>query len=382
MDYRVFVQVSRDRLVLLVLAVLLLGGGLVLLQGPGLTPPPPPGPTADPADGAGADDGQVDPAAPAGVDGEVVAPSPAVAAAREVRPDTTGWTNGIIRGDISMAVNTIDRIESLLVVVEEQRLRNGPDGTERTVHSQMVPVAFDRRSTPTFEVRNVPFSSYPYLVTLYSPGLNGSRRTVTIDQQHPLADDVVLQLTAPGPFTLLVRDQDGLPHHDLDVRLLPVGEPQGRPRHDASTDSYGSAIFPSVLGGEYQVLLMQGGQVLLQPPPTIAVQAEARLYQTQIQGQGHTVTLPRGMPLEVRAVDVRGYGVPDARVKVYATERLKLTERVLTTDVSGRARFEHLAPGIWQIDVQKDGYQPRAQRITIQDRQPHDPVEIKLIWLR
>lgn len=373
-------MVSRDRLVLLVLAVLLLGGGLVLLQGPGPAPPPAPGAVDDPAASQPSGPGEVaSPAAGEFDDGQSV---PALAAPREVRPDTTGWTHGIIRGDIAMAVNTIDRIESLLVVVEEQRLRNGPDGTTRELHRQMVPVEFDRRSTPTFEVRKVPFSKYPYLVTLYSPGLNGSRRTVTIDAQSPLADDVVLQLTAPGPFTLLVRDQDGLPHADLDVRLLPVGDPQGRPRHDGRTDSYGSAIFPSVLGGEYQVLLMQGGQVLLQPAPSLTVQADARLYMTQIQGQGQTVMLPRGMPLEVRAVDVRGYGVPDARVKVYATERLKLTERELTTDASGRARFEHLAPGIWQIDVQKDGYQPRAQRITIQDRQPHDPVDVQLIWLR
>jgi hypothetical protein len=370
---------ARERILLTVLGLVVAATAWLLLRGPTEEPLAPPVPEATET-GATSTTAPPTPEAPAAASGDVL-DGPAVATPRQIQQDTSGWTTGVIRGDVSLAVNAIDKIQSLMVVVEEQRVRTGPDGSERKIHSQVVPIEFDRRSTPTFEVRNVPFSEYPYLVTLYSPGLNGSRRTVVVDAEHPLVEDVVLQLTVAGPLTLLLRDQDGLPYPQYDVRLSPVGDPLGRPRLDATSDSYGSAMFESVLGGDYQALVMQGGQQI-GPPHAITVIPDARLYQTQIQGQGQTLTIPRGVPLEVRVVDARGYGIQGAKVKVQATDRTRLTEMELPSDTIGAAKFPHLVPGTWQIDVFLDGYQPRSRQITIKDREPIDPVQINLVRLR
>ncbi len=295
--------------------------------------------------------------------------------------DTTGWTHGILRGDIELAVNAIDRIESLSVHVEELRGGLRSDGSYQAPFRRSIPVSFDRTRTPTFEIRDVPFSDYPYAVTVYTPGLNGSRRTVQLDAEHPIVEDIVLAISVGAPFSLLLRDQDGNPYPQLDVRLVPVGEPAGRPRLDAISDGYGCAIYESALAGDYAVHVFQNGQPLGEPQ-TVTVQPGGRLYQTRVQGQGQVVTIPRGQPLEVFVVDGNGYGIPDARVQLQATDKVRLTQLDLTTDAGGIARFPYLTPGVWQIDVTKDGCQPRFRQITVQDRTPIPRQELNLVRLR
>ncbi|MCB9879906.1 MAG: carboxypeptidase regulatory-like domain-containing protein [Planctomycetes bacterium] len=312
-------------------------------------------------------------------DGAIVVAATADAPRQKV--DTSGWSKGILRGDIELSVNAIDKIDSLMVVVEELRAASRPDGTFSNPYRSVTKIDFDRTRTPTFEVRDVPFSEYPFKVTVYSPGLNGSSRTLNVDAEHALADDIVLSVSCGGPYTLLLRDQDGNPYPQLDVRIAPIGEPLGRPRLDATSDSYGSAIFDSVLGGDYQVMVLQNGQPLGEVQ-TITVQTGVRLYQNRIQGQGQTLTIPRGMPLEVRVHDPRGYGIPDARIRIQATDRLRLTQFDATSDADGRVTFPYLTPGVWQIDVTKDRYQTRAKQITVKDRTPIDLQQIQLLLAR
>ena len=111
-------------------------------------------------------------------------------------------------------------------------------------------------------------------------------------------------------------------------------------------------------------------------------QTGVRLYQNRIQGQGQTLTIPRGMPLEVRVHDPRGYGIPDARIRIQATDRLRLTQFDATSDADGRVTFPYLTPGVWQIDVTKDRYQTRAKQITVKDRTPIDLQQIQLLLAR
>lgn len=371
----------RDLTVLLAALGLATAAGVMLLSkdtlaealppAPAPTPEAPPTPTAMAIEAShriAADDGAI-----------VIAPAIADAGRREV--DTAGWTKGVLRGDIELAVNAIDKIQDLMIYVEEQRNPARPDGSVHAPYSSVTKIDFDRTSTPTFEVRDVPFSDYPYKVTVYSPGLNGGSRTVTVDAEHALTDDIVLSVTCGGPFTLLLRDQDGNPYSQLDVRIAPVGEPLGRPRLDATSDGYGSAVFESVLGGDYQVMVLQNGQPLGELQ-TITVQSGVRLYQNRIQGQGQTLTIPRGMPLEVRVHDALGYGIPDARIRIQASDRLRLTQFEQTSDADGRVRFPYLTPGVWQIDVTKDRYQTRAKQITVKDRTPIDLQQIQLLLAR
>ncbi len=312
-------------------------------------------------------------------DGAIVVAATADSPRKKI--DTAGWTKGVLKGDIELSVSAIDKIESLMVFVEELRSATRPDGTFTNPHSSVTKVDFDRTRTPTFEVRDVPFSEYPFRVTVYSPGLNGSSRTVNVDAEHALVDDIVLSVSCGGPYTLGLRDQDGNPYPQLDVRLAPIGEPLGRPRLDATSDSYGSAIFDSVLGGDYQVMVLQNGQPLGEIH-TITVLTGVRLYQNRIQGQGQTLTIPRGMPLDVRVHDARGYGIPDARVRIQATDRVRLTEFDAVCDADGRVHFPYLTPGVWQIDVTKDLYQTRAKQITVKDRTPIDLQQIQLLLAR
>ena len=108
---------------------------------------------------------------------------PAVAASAPVREDTSGWTSGVIRGDVQLAVSVLDRLGSMTVIVEELKANFSGQAPRRIMQ------AVERgRGTPTFEVRDVPFSEYPYRVTLHVAGLNSSGRDRDPDNPNPMQD--------------------------------------------------------------------------------------------------------------------------------------------------------------------------------------------------
>lgn len=296
------------------------------------------------------------------------------------RENTAGWTKGIVRGDVQIAVSILDQIQSISVVVEELRNPLTPDGKPfRHPHSIIQKVELGV-GTPTFEVKDIPFSEYPYSVSLYVPGLNGGSRTITIDEKTPLCDDVVLAITPGSPFSVLLRDQDRTPYAGVDVRLIPVGNPPGRPPQQGTTDNFGSAFFEQVLAGDYQIVTGQQG-LPLAAPEVINVQPSARMFGSKVQAQSYSMTIERGQALEVFAL-CGGYRVADVKVRLQATDRLKLTQLEAMTDYNGRAEFPHLTPGVWQIDFIKDDFQRATRQITIKDGQPPVPVEGKLVRLR
>ncbi|MCC7061717.1 MAG: carboxypeptidase regulatory-like domain-containing protein [Planctomycetes bacterium] len=298
------------------------------------------------------------------------------------RVDTTGWTSGIVRGDVEIAVSCLDQIERITVVVEELRSPLAPDGRpfqRPKIIMQEVELGI---GTPTFEVKDIPFSEYPYTVSLYVPGLNGGSRTITIDEKTKLREDLVLRITPGSPFSVLLRDQDRTPYAGVDVRLIPVGNPPGRPPLQATTNNFGSALFEQVLSGDYQVVTGQKG-LPLATPEVINVQPGATMTRlgNTVQAQCYSMTIERGQALEVFAL-CGGYRVADVKVHLQATDRLKLTQLEAVTDYNGRAEFPHLTPGVWQIDFIKDDFQRATRQITIKDGQPPVPVEGKLVRLR
>jgi hypothetical protein len=297
---------------------------------------------------------------------------------REER-DTSGWTNGVIRGDIQLSVAALDKIKSIQVIVEEARGEFDAGGNFRRRWQKVVPVERGV-GTPTFEVTDVPFSDYPYQVIVYSPGLNGSRRMVSLSQQAPFVGDVVLAITPAAPFSILVRDQDNLPFTGVDVLLQPVGDPAGRPVQRGTSDNFGSLVLPSVLAGDYQLSVSEGGQ-LLTPTQTITVQPGAS-YRTAVQGQCHTVSAPRGVGVTFQVHDSSGYGIPEAKVSAICSDRVRLTTVETLTDGGGRATFSHLQPGRWQVTVEKDRFQRVDLMLTMQLGQPAETRNVKLIRLR
>ena len=296
------------------------------------------------------------------------------------RIDTSGWTTGTVRGDVQIAVSVLERITTISICVEEMRNAIDPvSGSFRHPNKYIVPVKMGI-GTPTFEVTGIAFSEYPYSVFLYAPGLDGGRKTVVIDKKTPLHNDLVLPIMPGSPFSVLLRDQDQNPYPNIDVRLIAVGDRSGRQDHMKVTDNFGSAVFDSVLSGDYQVVTGQKGMPLAEPD-MVTVQQASRMYGPKVRGQGYVVTVPRGMPLQF-SVGYRGYGIADAKIKMQASDKIKLTVLEAVTDFSGRADFPHLTPGIWQIDVTKDNYQITTKQITIKDGELPPIAQIELRPIR
>lgn len=289
---------------------------------------------------------------------------PAVASSAPVREDTSGWTSGVIRGDVQLAVSVLDRLGSMTVIVEELKANFGGKAPRRIMQ------AVERgRGTPTFEVRDVPFSEYPYRVTLHVAGLNSSARTLTVDEQQPLHDDVVLSVSPGAPYSVLLRDQDGAPHPDVDLSMQPTGLPHGRPPQHGKTDNFGSVVFESVLAGNYELVATLQGQPFGEPEAVI-VQPGMRNFGRKIQGQGHVMTVARGVQLEVEVGD-GFYGIEGAEVTLVRTDRRRLKELKATTDGIGRVRFPHLQPGLWQLTVERQAFRRVDRQFTLKaDMEP------------
>lgn len=373
----------RELIVLLTACAVLGSAGMLLFAPETLAEERMLPPAEDPAVATG-DDVPPLPAAAATVAAElprataVTAPAPN---AGRARIDTSTWQDGVVCGDIQLVASVVDRIESIQIVVEELRNPIAPDGSVQRPWSRVAPVQLGI-GTPTFELRGVPFSEYPYVVRVFSPGLNGSQATVNVTRDNPLVDDLKLTIGPGVPFTVLLRDQDQTPLTMTDVRLIPVGDPAGRPVRDGVADNYGSAVFEDVLAGDYDVLVGPRHAPLIEPA-RITVQPTTRVYGAgNIQAQGQTVLVPRGVELVVRAVDSSGYGLGGVKVRVQASDRLQLKVLEEVTDYSGNATFPHLLPGVWQIDCLKDGYQQRSRQVTVRDREPLDIAEFSMIRLR
>lgn len=339
--------------------------GAPAVETPATTDAPPPAPTHP----------TPPPREPTDDDGPIVSTVRTVDAAHEAKK----LTAGIVRGDVRIAVAILDKIQSITVVVEEQRNPIGPDNTFRHPWKTFVKVEMGV-GTPTFEVRDIPFSDYPYLVSLYSPGLNSGERTVKIDAEHPLYDDIVLTLLPGAPFSVLVRDQDQNVYPRVDVLMQPVGDPAGRPLLRGTTDNFGSVVFENVLKGDYQASAIENG-VPIGQPQVVRVQADGRMYGPKVQGQGFVLTLERGVPLEVE-VTSNGYGIADALVQLQASDRVQLKQLELPTGYNGRAMFPHLPPGLWQIEVVKDGYTRRTKQITVKANEPPPLERFDVVRLR
>lgn len=297
---------------------------------------------------------------------------------------TEGWTSGVIRGDVQLAVSILDKLGSITVIVEEMRnpfakkpkrtrdpeAKEGePQKAASTAPHRLYATVNRGEGTPTFEVRDVPFSDYPYRVTLHAAGLNGSQRVLAVNEDQPL-HDIRLRITPGVPFSVLLRDQDSGSYPDIDVLLRPTGLPHGRARLAGKTDNFGSVVFADVLAGQYELVTTLNGQPF-GDPEIVTVLPGTRNFGRKIQGQGHVVTIERGVQVDVRISDRMGYAIKDCTVTATATDRRKLLELEGKTDGQGVLRFSRLLPGTWHLVVQKPGWQRIDQQLTIrQDQQP------------
>jgi hypothetical protein len=288
--------------------------------------------------------------------------------------NTSGWTDGVIMGDILLAASAIPRLQSISVSVIE--LRNPvPGSKELPPLPHVYPVAIGA-GTPVFTIRNIPFSDCGYLVRASSPGLNGGQQTVQVTKAHPCAE--VRLAICPGVCcTVLLRDQDQGALADTQVTIVANGDPPGRPNQQGKSDSYGSVVFPDVLAGDWLVYVGHLQQPLA-PPAELNVQPGTG----SIRAQGITVTVPRGQPFNVLAQDILQHGIEDVQVKLLATDKTRLTQLEAQTDWSGRASFPYLAPGRYQIDVFKADYERRSGTLTVTQGEPIADQTFRMVRLR
>jgi hypothetical protein len=279
------------------------------------------------------------------------------------RVDTAKHTSGVIKGDIQLAVSAIPRIRSIRVEVAEAR---NATPTNQRPPVRLIHEVTMGRGTPTFVIEDVPFSDYPYIVSVWSPGLNGSRTTISVDANKPVVDHLLLQITPGTPLSVLVRDQDAAPFLGLDLVFLPIGEPAGRTSMKGSTDNFGSLVFDDVLAGDYQVLVTQNNLQVLEPQ-TMSVGPGGSMH-----GQSYQLTIERGVPVQVKVHDRNFYPYVGAKVVATATDRIRLTVREATSDATGVAAFAHLQPGTWQVTVTQDKCYLWDQQITVKPYQ--DPI--------
>ncbi len=325
----------------------------------------------------GADAGPAAALAPVDDPAATPATAPLAAPSRPRAADTPapagGWTSGVVRGDIQLAVSVLDRIQSITVEVVEARQAYDRDGSVRLPNRRIVTVERGR-GTPTFEVRDIPFSEHPYFVIVRSPGLNGSRAVVPIDAAHPLHEDLVLAITPGAVLSLLARDQDATPYVDLDVTLSPVGDPAGRPPYGGKTDNFGSLVLTNVLAGEYELRAMLGG-LLAGEPERLTVQPGGA---ASPRGQGHKLLIERGVAVSVTVADRNGFPLPETAVTATATDRVKLTVREAQTDAIGVARLPLLPAGTWHLTVARNGFHLWDRHVTLQAFQQPLSLEARL----
>lgn len=279
--------------------------------------------------------------------------------------DTEGWTSGLIVGDIQLATSVIGRIQSISVTVAENRQprREGEQMVRPYQRTIRVPLGV---GTPTFELRDVPFSRYGYTVRAYSTGLNGTAQTVRLDEREPY-QEVLLGLMPGVPFSILLRDQEQNPVHETDVTMAPVGDPPGRPTHKGTTDNFGSVVFQDVLAGPYRVFVGHVEQPMVEPVD-VTVQLPGRSFAAgqPVRGQLHQIEVPHGVDLVVAVVGPAGYGIEGVSLKLLATDKVRLRVLEGETDYSGRHTFRHLPPGTYQLDAAKPDHERRTKSVTFQ----------------
>jgi hypothetical protein len=366
----------RDAVLLAALAALLAAGGAVWLGAAG-TPPVPvevpsaanpgPGPQAAPAAPLTA---QAQEAGGAAEPGE-----PLEAAVRgAVTRDTSGWTDGIIEGSVTLATSVVGRIDHVLVVVTESiNVLGGVQPQPKPWRAQKaLPIG---RSTPRFQFTGVPFSDFGYRVEVFAEGCNGSEAHARIDATHPLVPEEELRLSVTPGVSFTVRLQDAqlrTPLPGIDVALIPHGEPLGRAVLPAkTTDSFGAVRFDDVVRGQWHVHVGQALAPILDPVPVQVAPIGAAQFQV--------IPVPVGQPLVVRVVGPYDYGIQDAEIVATATDTTQFRQHKGKTALNGDCRFPHLPAGSYQIDVTAPGYGRSTRKVAVAAERPPDMLTVRLV---
>jgi hypothetical protein len=231
-------------------------------------------------------------------------------------------------------------------------------------------VKVEKHSVTTFAFRDVPFSPYGYSVSVFALARNGSESHVVVNQEHPVAN-VVLAVTSGVPLTVLVRDQDRAPLAGLLVTLSPNGT--GRPMQQKPSDSFGVAVFESVLRGPYKVRIGPLHAEMCEAQDLEVLSGPARTVQTT------TVVVPRGGDLPVQVFGPGGAGLANVDVEAYTTETTLFRRFSGKTDYSGQVTLKHLPAGAYQVNLRAEAYDLTTRTCSIAEGVETKPLVVRLL---
>lgn len=271
---------------------------------------------------------------------------------RELPPDAEA---GVIDGELIVRGDLLDVIPDYTILVNE--LLHDPTGQQRGEHFRRV-FRINPDGLQLFAIENVPFSNRGYRVEIFADGMNGSSTIVSVTQQAPVAE-AVLTLMQAGPFTVRLTDQYNNALEGKQVELRPT-PPIGRRNVFSESDGYGSAVFPVLVAGDYEVWVDNTYR------DTIAVIAELNGSNPTRAGAGSTLLqLPVGRSLQVELADRVNNPMAGITVQLRKidTRDSRTTER--TSDSLGHAVFEHLEPGPYRLEVRGESIRPTFRRIDV-----------------
>ena len=295
-------------------------------------------------------------------------------APRDEAPRTTDA--GTLEGEISLTPAIAQDLTDFTVLLVEAVNTDAAGSPAATrLHKSF---RYDRsQGSPRFLWSGIPFSALGYRVSVVVPDCNGSEQHVLLSRSKPV-QRVVLSLFPARVCHVFLRDQDRGLMPNLEVHLLPVGDPPGRKSQRGVSDSYGKVEFERVLEGRYAVVVGN--------PAAPIVREEFRFGELQADdGSGiprdttqRYVTVPRGLPLTCQVVLPGGYGLADVKGEAIAIDTQQFKRYQAQSDSAGKLVFPYLQPGMYQVRFEKSGYLPQAERVTIKDGTPLDPLKIEM----
>lgn len=168
------------------------------------------------------------------------------------------------------------------------------------------------------------------------------------------------EVEALGSLRVRVRTADGEPAADVGVHLVAADAP-GRGR-EARTGEDGELLFDALQAGAYRLLLDRAGE------RTVAIEAGPP--------RTLTITLPRGIDVEGRVVDLLGDPVPGAEIQRVQPGHPDFAHRVATAGDDGRFTLRDLEPES-ELLARATRYQPSAPEGV--DGDPGDTVQVELV---
>ncbi len=287
-------------------------------------------------------------------------------------------TSGSVYGRLSVATDAIGEFGTYTILVNEL-INPNSHLVDRKPFNLRKSFKTDLHRTPRFAITDIPFSKYGYDVEVFVVDFNGSKRTIHLTPDHPVAgtpdhaesigEEVILSVSLGVPFSLRLRDQHYNPVVRQLVDLIPVGEPIGRRVYSGETDGFGSCIYENVIRGQYDVRVGASQTILERVTVVSAGQSELQAAQ---------ILVPTGNDLQIEVSSKIGYGIEGAELLLYAVDTTENRRHQAVTDYSGIYVFPHLMPGTYQLDISASGFQRTTRKIRITDEGMQKPVQVRL----